>query len=88
MPEGSRRKIIARHGPAKPKRSASKVAPNPRPIAIIKPYRRPAIADTDKHRNTAKNNTAADVKNLRGLPPAIGCARSDKARTQFDEAGS
>ena len=36
-PAGSRRRIIARHGPAKPKRSPSRTRPKPRPMARSSP---------------------------------------------------
>ena len=46
-PAGSRRRMKARHGPAKPKRSPSSVMPKPSPISSSSPYRAPASAATE-----------------------------------------
>ena len=52
-PDGSRRRIIARHGPAKPNRNPSSVAPRPRPISKSRPNRAPAAVARIKTKEIA-----------------------------------
>ena len=45
-PDGSRIRIMRRHGPVKPKRNPSSASPNPSPISSSSPYRGPASSAT------------------------------------------
>ena len=74
-PDGSRRRIIARHGPANPNRNPSRARPKPSPTASISPYRAPASAATVKTTNTAATIRPPRFRIGRGAKaPAITCS--------------